>query len=713
MDPAVATSPILPGEDLPRRTDPASPRRKNWLLLSSFLLVTISLWGWFLARAASTYQLEIPYASAVEQSTKLFYWHEGSDQAIGTELITVSSHGKPTPVRFPLGREKIARLQFDTSYRGQEVTVGSPVLKCLADNYFSFDIPYQTLPLASYVPLNGIQSVENQGTGLRIIPANKVDLPICAIHLDQPLTLGFSAGAFARTFSIVAVGWVLLVLAVYRWADPLRRWRARLTTSVFSAGAQLLAWRPLGSVAISKSENAVFWIICVVSATVQVNAVLHGGSKGQDYPTLYRLSEVIATHPGEPWRFGPQDPPVFVLTNALLIWLADNEHGQVVCGLFNMLVNVGALWIFYRLARHFIENAVARVALLVLVAFLPVRLIQTVVLAGDALTLWPFFTLAWVMVRMTAAETSPARRRVLAFCGGLLVAWGVLTKYTFMSALVALAILIVQLARRRRVSWLEAGLLLILASLTPLGVIITQQRLHPDFTKAMDLGTAKEATMSYRDVLGLHGKDLHIFRAPPYDEPLEVERRVSNGQPYDPGPPYELLMEHRHSFLALNHLAIFTDPLNIFQYDPTDAYFGQRSPRNQRWMVWAVRSAVPITLACVVCMVFLGGAVILGGLVRPANTRPDLEAVFLLAFGWFSNIVVFLPFIAPAYIGGFWTPRLTLPALLIFLLFTFYVLDRLLTGRVRTGAFWLILIYVGVQSVLQVSFLWPWGKIYP
>ena len=157
-------------------------------------------------------------------------------------------------------------------------------------------------------------------------------------------------------------------------------------------------------------------------------------------------------------------------------------------------------------------------------------------LAGDALALWPFFARAWVngerRLRRCRSGTEASLGILRRPVGGV----GVLTKYMSMSALVALAILIVQLARRRRMSGLEAGLLLILASL----VIVVQQRLHPNFAGAMDLSMGRKATMSYRDAFGLHSKNLHIFRAPPYDESLEVERRASSGQPYDPGPPYEL-----------------------------------------------------------------------------------------------------------------------------------------------------------------------------
>ena len=44
---------------------------------------------------------------------------------------------------------------------------------------------------------------------------------------------------------------------------------------------------------------------------------------------------------------------MFVLANAFFIWLADGVNGQEVCGLFNLLVNLAALWVFYLLTRRF------------------------------------------------------------------------------------------------------------------------------------------------------------------------------------------------------------------------------------------------------------------------------------------------------------------------------------------------------------------------
>ena len=289
---------------------------------------------------------------------------------------------------------------------------------------------------------------------------------------------------------------------------------------------------------------------------------------------------------------------------------------------------------------------------------------------------------------------------------------GVLTKYTFMSAVLAVLLTLGQLVRRGRIPWREAALLSAITILLPIGVVIEEQHRHPDFSGTMTLSRTEGSSMGLRDIAWVHWRDLHIFDAPPYDEPLEVARRVSNGQPYDPGPPYELIIDHRYSYLALNHWAMFTDPMNIFQYDPTDAYFGARSNHNQGSMALAVKTALPITLACVAAAGLLSALVLATGWAVPSRSRPDLEAVWLLAFGWFSNIVCFLPFVYAAYVAGLFLPRLTLPALLVFMLLTVYVLERLLPARAGRVAAWAVLGYVLCQSALQISFLWPWGPTY-
>ena len=477
------------------------------------------------------------------------------------------------------------------------------------------------------------------------------------------------------------------------------RWQALVTALLGFRAAVPPTWPRLEKRAIAA--------VVVLSALVQFNAVLHDGAMGQDYPGLFHVSVILASHPGAFGSLGAQDPPVFFYVNAFFVWLTGNIHAEAVCGLFNLFINLGALWAFYRLERRFIASGVWRVTLFTLVAFLPLRLIHAVVLASDALTLWPFFALAGVVAALTDQDSTASHRRRLALGAGGLLTLGILTKYTFMSALLAVFLIVLQMARRRLVNWREAVRLGATALILPLSVVLAQQCLHPNFSRAMAISWHPTGIMTWRDVLWLHERDGRIFAAPPYDQPI----RVSPGHPDNPELPYELLQPHAYSYLALTHLDTFTDTLNIFQYDPTDSYFGARTLHNKHLMAAAVKSAVPITLLCLGAVALVGLLTIVTGLSNPARSRPDLEAVYLLAFGWFSNIVAFLPFVTMPYRAGFWTARLTMPGLLLFLLLTVYVLERLLPGRSGRVAAWTALVYVVCQSILQVSFLWPWGKM--
>ena len=154
------------------------------------------------------------------------------------------------------------------------------------------------------------------------------------------------------------------------------RWQALVTTVLGFRAAVPPTWPRL--------EKRAVVAVVVLSALVQFNAVLHDGAMGQDYPGLFKVSIILASHPGAFGSLGGQEPPVFFYVNAFFVWLTGNVHAEAVCGLFNLFINLGALWAFYRLERRFIANGVWRVTLFTLVAFLPLRLIHAVVLSSDA-----------------------------------------------------------------------------------------------------------------------------------------------------------------------------------------------------------------------------------------------------------------------------------------------------------------------------------------
>src|SRR5262249_10165318 len=92
--------------------------------------------------------------------------------------------------------------------------------------------------------------------------------------------------------------------------------------------------------------------------------------------------------------------------------------------------------------------------------------------------------------------------------------------------------------------------------------------------------------MNWRSVLMLRAADVDVLRAPRYIDP----------NPDGGAELYRMLVSNLHSYPGLLHYSMFTDPLDIFQYDPTDSYFGARDQLHQGLMTFSVCWAVPLSL---------------------------------------------------------------------------------------------------------------------
>ena len=656
---------------------------------------------------AANYELIIPIQTATPETAQIYYADGGDfrEENSSTALLTPGS--KQALVGFPLRGPTVARLRFDPAMSANAITIGVPRLRCRAYHYLGRYAPTRYVcDLEDIAAGQQIRQIIREGDLLRIVPEAGATDPACIIRLKQSLALDYDPAAFWALLSSLAVA-VGLMGALLRFGV------ARLFSLIRPFTTELLASPDRAAAPTPKWEKYSLLIVFLASTLVQVNAIAHDGAMGQDFKYNFNFSRLIVEHPEQPLPYAPTNPHGFHLLNAGVLWLTGGVHSEAMCGLLNAAINLVALWIFYLLARRFILRPVWRVALLTLVGFLPLRLIHTVVIAADALTLLPMFALVWLLIRLTDAAAGPSKRRVLAISVSALLTISLTIKYTFLSALIAVALTVLQLVRRQRASWREGVLLGALALFMPFAALVIGRLQHPQFTNDLYLSGGGSGTMSYGDLVAFKKADLHIFDAPPWDEPLDPAKRARfNGTTLDPGQPYELLTSHRHGFLALNHLLIFTDAVNIFQYDPTDAYFGQRSARNQRLMALATKTSVPITVLCMVCVGVLTVGSGLHGWLQPATSRVDVEATLLLALGWFCNIVVLLPLVnVDAYLAGLWDPRQTMAAMLLFLLLTAFLLDRLLKGKAGEIAGWTALVYVIGQSVLDVSFLWPWGKM--
>jgi hypothetical protein len=196
------------------------------------------------------------------------------------------------------------------------------------------------------------------------------------------------------------------------------------------------------------------------------------------------------------------------------------------------------------------------------------------------------------------------------------------------------------------------------------------------------------ASVNLRTLVFPRSADRDIFRAWPYD-------LFADGE-------FALLKDNTHGLPALLHLGIFTDILNVYQYDPYDSYFGQRTISHHRLMQAAVKTGVLWSLLAI-----LGTAVVLiASCVAFVRRREmNLDAFVLLVAGtaWFVNIVAVFPFIVGAYYSGFWLPRLVAPALLVFFILGFVLVDRFVPSKAHVVFF---VLAIG-QSLLHIAFLWP------
>ena len=463
---------------------------------------------------------------------------------------------------------------------------------------------------------------------------------------------------------------------------------------------------------VSRGEAAALVLVMAVYVAFQVNAILHHGSWGQDFLSHLQFIARAYRFPYEFWTTyleGQNNPPLFHLLCAEIFRLTHHVHSLEVISLFTTALNLGGLLLLHRISLRMIASPAVRMAALVFVTFLPAGMIHAVVLAADGVTTPAVVALTYAMVRLGEAGRRTWREYLSwAVLALLALVLAVSVKFTAVSLVPAAAAVIVAawLGRAASFSRAAAAMLIVVAPAAALGV--STYRHYKTFqTGNLGLDPARvdpfspETELNVRSILFFRPGDLRLLRdAPQYDAPSEI---MENGRPR-----HELSVHNRYSYAALLHLGVFTDLLNVYQYDPDDRYVGPRSEAHHRRMRLAVKTAVPFTLCALVAVPFMlvcsGYRVMFrrdaSGAALPVFT------VLTVSFAFFLVIVIFLP-LTWALGGGYWLPRLIIPALFGFFLVTFAFLDRTLGGT-RTGRT-ACLVAAVAQALLGLSFLWPWG----
>ena len=461
----------------------------------------------------------------------------------------------------------------------------------------------------------------------------------------------------------------------------------------------------VGAAAVDTRQPTQRWEVIGVATLVALNILLqlHGvefdAFRGQDY-FAHKTWITQAFSEGEKflWTYGKNrsNPPLYHYLASFVQGWAPLTFINIVAYCNVALSAFGFLALYY-IVRQVIANVPIRLAAFASIIFLPVVLIQSLVIASDALSTPLFFAYA---AGMMAALRSTSRRNFYLFC--LLVSFslaaGVLTKFTFLSQVIAALTVFVWSAFRGRLSWQRALVAIVLVVVPAAGLGQWQMKLYREqSTYSLGLSGARswsdlqKTDMPFRSVGFLLPNDYKLLSAPQFLDTVDAK-------------PI-LLQPHSFSFPALLHYGTFTDFLNIYQFDPFNRYSGLRMPKAQTAMALAVKSGLWLSLLALCGLLFHFGSA-MAALLPRSRFEPNTVILVVAGLGWFLNIALFLPFVNGVYGGTYWHPRLVVPALACFIVLGFLLVEKVGYLHLR----WVgpvTLLFAVMQGSLQARFMWP------
>jgi 4-amino-4-deoxy-L-arabinose transferase-like glycosyltransferase len=299
-------------------------------------------------------------------------------------------------------------------------------------------------------------------------------------------------------------------------------------------------------------------------------------------------------------------------------------------------------------------------------------------------------------------ETSTSKNAALLGLGLAVAVW---SKYSFAALLPTLLLIFAFVCWRRGWDWKRFVTICMLSFFLPSALLLctfcASLRVHGMGTHGTWLKKGETSDMNYKDLFSLKASDPQLFRAPEYFR-----------EPQYRAPQYlerDIRVVHKHSYLALSHLGVFTDTMNLFQDlrlpDHFDDTLVPDVKTRRAWktpvMVASMSLGVIWTLLALIGTPWtLLGAV--KNLIRDKLEREDVTA--LLGTAYFLLMFLPIPFVYFGYLFGYWTPRLILPALLYFFLAAFLLLDRKIVRDSKPIAF-CVLALVIVQTAIEIVML--------
>jgi 4-amino-4-deoxy-L-arabinose transferase-like glycosyltransferase len=432
-----------------------------------------------------------------------------------------------------------------------------------------------------------------------------------------------------------------------------------------------------------------FWTGALgASFLLSIWAAFRGGYVGPDYYThLSRLIEWPNI-----FDFSATNPPTYyLLGHGLFRIVGPTNAFPVGLSIIGAGVNCLALWWFFLYSAQRFASRVVHLAFVLFLAFLPVRIIHAATIGTDCATIPLFVLVLFLFDKFLSDRTSTPQNAALL---GLALGLAIFTKYSFMALLPAVLIIFIFMSQKRgwklRDFLAISTLALALPSILALYSFWASARVHGYNTERHWLQKGIPPDMDFRDLLTLKGKDIQLFRAPEYFK-------------------REILAPHKHSYLALAHMATFTDPMNLFQDLSVPQRFGSvLIPDQKTRRPWKT----PVMQASMLLGTFWAILALIGTpwslftavkhLARDRLEREDVATI--LGTAYFLLLFLSIPFVHAGALFGYWTPRLILPSLLCFFWAGFLLIDRKTAHRGDKFAISIVFL-VAIQCAIETVML--------
>lgn len=431
-----------------------------------------------------------------------------------------------------------------------------------------------------------------------------------------------------------------------------------------------------------------FWLAALgISFLLSVFAAFRGGYVGPDYNThLARLIEWARI-----FDFSTTSPPTYyLLGHALFVAIGSNNGFPITLSIIQAAINTLALWWFFLYSERRFESPRLHLALVLFLTFLPVRIMHATTIGTDCTTIPIFVLLLFCFDKFLAEQNSTPKNA--AYLGlGLTLATG--AKYSFMALLPTMFAIFICLWRKRRWSFKRlvttCALALVLPSAVALSSLWLSSRVHGYNTEKHWLPRGQAPDMNYKDLFSVKANDALLFKAPEYFK-------------------REILAAHRHSYLGLSHLGIFTDTMNLFQGltvpQRIESILIPDQKARRPWKTPVMVASMSLGIIWTLCAL-IGTPWALFRATR--NLWKDKlereDAAVLLGTAFFLLMFLPIPFVYGGAIFGYWTPRLILPSVLCFSLAAFLFIDKKIargSGKVALVVILLVAAQCAIETIM-------------